>query len=99
MDAGDGDAGAGDGGRGPEIAGLGAVGFHVINPAVILLAAGYAPDYVDGYVDGYSAGCHTVGHPFYRFTRDTQRYEADGRYKNGWEDGFSIARTDYAGIR
>lgn len=64
-----------------------------------LLAAGYAPDYVDGYVDGYSAGCHTIGHPFYRFTRDTQRYETDGRYKDGWQDGFSIARTEYAAIR
>jgi major membrane immunogen (membrane-anchored lipoprotein) len=64
-----------------------------------LLAAGFQPDYVDGYVDGYSAGCHAIGHPFYRFTRDTQRYEVDGRYKNGWEDGFSIARTDYAAIR
>ena len=61
-----------------------------------LLAAGYAPQYVDGYVDGYSAGCHTIGHPFYAFTRDVLRYEGDRQYKNGWEDGFSIARTDYA---
>ncbi len=64
-----------------------------------LVAAGYAPDYVDGYVDGYSAGCHAIGHPFYRFTRDTGRYEQDGRYTDGWQDGFSIARTDYAAIR
>lgn len=63
-----------------------------------LIAAGYAPEYVDGYVDGYSAGCNTIGHPFYRFTRDTTRYKEDTRYKKGWEDGFAIARTDYAAV-
>jgi hypothetical protein len=63
-----------------------------------LLAAGYAPEYVDGYVDGYSAGCHAIGHPFYKFTKDTSRFEEDQRYKRGWEDGFTIARCDYAAI-
>lgn len=63
-----------------------------------LIAAGYAPEYVDGYVDGYSAGCHTVGHPFYRFARDRARYEEDSHYKKGWEDGFIIARSDYAAV-
>jgi len=63
-----------------------------------LLAAGYSPEYADGYVDGYSAGCHVVGHPFYRFARDTSRYEQDHQYKRGWEDGFTIARCDYAAI-
>jgi hypothetical protein len=63
-----------------------------------LLAAGYSPEYVDGYVDGYSAGCHTIGHPFFKFVRDVTRYEDDRQYKKGWEDGFSIARTDYAAL-
>lgn len=63
-----------------------------------LIAAGYAPEYVDGYVDGYSAGCHTIGHPFYRFMRDTNRYKEDHRYKKGWEDGFLIARSDYTAV-
>ena len=63
-----------------------------------LVAAGYTPEYADGYVDGYSAGCHVVGHPFYRFRRDTSRYEQDHQYKRGWEDGFTIARCDYAAI-
>lgn len=63
-----------------------------------LLAAGYSPQYVDGYVDGYSAGCHTIGHPLCQFTRDVSRYETDRQYKKGWEDGFSIARTDYAAV-
>lgn len=63
-----------------------------------LLAAGYAPEYVDGYVDGYSAGCHTIGHPFYRFKREAARYEQDHQYKRGWEDGFTIARCDYAAV-
>ena len=63
-----------------------------------LVAAGYSPEYADGYVDGYSAGCHVVGHPFYRFARDTSRYEQDHQYKRGWEDGFTIARCDDAAI-
>lgn len=63
-----------------------------------LIAAGYAPEYADGYVDGYSAGCNKIGHPFYKYTRDTQRFESDEQYKRGWEDGFTIARCDYAAV-
>jgi hypothetical protein len=61
-----------------------------------LLAAGYSAQYVDGYMDGYSAGCHAVGHPLYKFTRDLSRYEEDSQYMKGWNDGFTIARCDYA---
>jgi hypothetical protein len=63
-----------------------------------LLAAGYSTQYVDGYVDGYSAGCHMAGHPFYQFVRDVNRYEQDKQYNKGWNDGFTIARTDYAAM-
>jgi len=63
-----------------------------------LITAGYSPQYADGYVDGYSAGCHSIGHPFCQFVRDITRFERDGLYKRGWEDGFYIARTDYAAV-
>jgi hypothetical protein len=63
-----------------------------------LLAAGYSNEYVDGYVDGYSTGCHMAGHPFYQFVRDVTRYEQDRQYSKGWNDGFTIARTDYAAM-
>jgi uncharacterized lipoprotein NlpE involved in copper resistance len=63
-----------------------------------LLAAGYSNEYVDGYVDGYSAGCHMVGHPFYQFVRDIGRYDENHQYQKGWNDGFTIARTDYAAV-
>jgi len=63
-----------------------------------LLAAGYSNEYADGYVDGYSAGCHAAGHPLCRFTRNVDRYELDRQYKKGWNDGFTIARTDYAAV-
>jgi hypothetical protein len=63
-----------------------------------LLSAGYSTQYVDGYMDGYSAGCHMVGHPFYRFTRDVSRYEQDRQYMKGWNDGYTIARCDYAAV-
>lgn len=63
-----------------------------------LITAGYSPQYADGYVDGYSTGCHSIGHPFCQFVRDVSRFEQDRQYKKGWEDGFSIARTDYAAV-
>ena len=63
-----------------------------------LLAAGYSVQYVDGYMDGYSAGCHMAGHPFYQFTRNIPRYEQDRQYMKGWNDGFTIARCDYAAV-
>jgi hypothetical protein len=63
-----------------------------------LLDAGYSNQYVDGYMDGYSAGCRVAGHPFYEFTRDLSRYEQDRQYSKGWNDGFTIARCDYAAV-
>ncbi len=63
-----------------------------------LLAAGYSSEYADGYVDGYSAGCHAAGHPLCRFTRNVVRYEQDRQYNHGWNDGFTIARCDYAAM-
>jgi hypothetical protein len=63
-----------------------------------LLTAGYDPQYVDGYIDGYSTGCHTLGHPLYRSVQDTSRYGRDHQYQKGWQDGYSIARTDYAAV-
>ena len=63
-----------------------------------LLAAGYTNEYADGYLDGYSAGCKTAGHPFSQFIRNVSRYEQDRQYKKGWNDGFTIARCDYAAI-
>ena len=63
-----------------------------------LIAAGYSEQYVDGYVDGYSAGCHMVGHPLCEFTRDIDRYDGDRQYNKGWNDGFTIAKCDYAAV-
>jgi hypothetical protein len=63
-----------------------------------LISAGYSVPYVDGYMDGYSAGCHMVGVPLCSFTRDIPRYEQDRQYMRGWNDGFTIARCDYAAV-
>jgi hypothetical protein len=63
-----------------------------------LIAAGYTEEYADGYVDGYSAGCNAVGHPLAEYKRDHTRYEQDHQYKKGWNDGFTIARCDYAAV-
>jgi len=39
-----------------------------------------------------------VGHPLYQFTRNIERYDQDHQYKKGWNDGFTIARCDYAAV-
>ena len=64
-----------------------------------LLAAGYNASYVDGYVDGYSTGCKAVGHPLFRWVRDISRYDVDLSYQKGWNDGFTVAKVDYAAVR
>ncbi|MGE5293508.1 MAG: hypothetical protein ACM3VT_01635 [Solirubrobacterales bacterium] len=63
-----------------------------------LINAGYSSEYADGYVDGYSAGCHSMGHPLYQFTRNISRYEQDHQYSKGWNDGYTMARCDYAAM-
>jgi len=62
------------------------------------IAAGYDPAYVDGYVDGQYSGYVAAGHPYSHFQKDTLRYENDAQYRQGWNDGFAVAKGSYESI-
>ncbi len=47
--------------------------------------AGYPPAVRDGYIDG----CETAKKSEYG-RKDAPRFAADGQYRMGWNDGFSI---------
>ena len=46
---------------------------------------GYPPASQEGYIDG----CETAKKSTWGF-KDPERYESDGQYRTGWDDGFSI---------
>ena len=46
---------------------------------------GYPPATQEGYIDG----CETAKKSTWAF-KDLQRYESDGQYRTGWDDGFFI---------
>ncbi len=46
---------------------------------------GYPPATQEGYVDG----CETAKKSIWGF-KDLKRYESDGQYRTGWDDGFFI---------
>jgi len=62
------------------------------------ISAGYDPAYVDGYKDGQYSGYVAAGHPYSRFQKDTHRYANDNQYRQGWDDGFAVAKGSYESI-
>ncbi|WP_090331178.1 hypothetical protein [Nitrosomonas sp. Nm51] len=46
---------------------------------------GYPPISREGYIDG----CETAKKSEWGF-KDYERYESDGQYRTGWDDGYSI---------
>ncbi|MEY3122123.1 MAG: hypothetical protein RI993_948 [Pseudomonadota bacterium] len=48
---------------------------------------GYPAATQEGYIDG----CETAKQSAYAY-KDAKRYKADGQYRMGWDDGFSICR-------
>jgi hypothetical protein len=64
-----------------------------------MTVAGYEPSYIDGYTDGHSSGYVAAGHPYYKFLKNTRRYESDSQYKQGWEDGFRVSKGQYESIQ
>lgn len=49
--------------------------------------AGYPEAVREGYIDG----CETAKQTAYGY-KDAKRYDTDGQYRMGWDDGFSICR-------
>jgi hypothetical protein len=48
--------------------------------------------YPDAVKEGYIDGCETAKDTPYGF-KDEGRYDFDGQYKMGWDDGFSLCQT------
>jgi len=51
---------------------------------------GYPAATQEGYIDG----CETAKQSAYAY-KDVKRYNADGQYRMGWDDGFSICRRTH----
>ena len=60
--------------------------------------AGYDSNYVDGYKDGQLSGYVAAGHPYSHFQKDTYRYDNDSQYRQGWNDGFAVAKGSYESV-
>jgi len=60
-----------------------------------LIKAGYDPAYADGFSDGESSGYCAANDPYSRFKKNTYRYDDDKQYKQGWDDGFRVAKGKY----
>lgn len=56
-------------------------------------------EYKDGYGDGCDSGYVAAGNPYYKFRKDVTRYGADNLYKQGWDDGLNVCRSDYQSYR
>lgn len=50
--------------------------------------SGFPPATKQGYIDG----CETAKETEYGF-KDLERYETDGQYRIGWDDGFDLCRV------
>jgi|GEM_PF-378389 len=58
-----------------------------------------APDGPLPYQEGYLAGCDSgyvaAGHPYYKWHKDVERFNADKLYSQGWNDGFATCKGKY----
>jgi hypothetical protein len=41
---------------------------------------------------GCSSGKAAGGNPYFSFTKDTEQYITDVRYKSDWDDGFALCK-------
>jgi hypothetical protein len=61
-------------------------------------AAGYDPAYIDGWEDGWGSGYVAAGHTWYKFHKDTHRFETDSQYAQGWTDAYNTAKGRYEAV-
>ncbi len=61
-----------------------------------MIQQGHSVNYVDGYLDGHDsgddAGSSGIRWMLPKFTKDSNRYEYDNQYRQGWEDGFRVGK-------
>jgi hypothetical protein len=54
---------------------------------------GYGPDYSKGYGDGCTSGKKAGGALLLDFTKNVDRYDNDGKYREGWDDGYKTCKS------
>ena len=55
---------------------------------------GQSPQYIDGFAEGCPSGKVVVGDTFSRFTKNSNRFDSDSLYRQGWIDGFAACREE-----
>jgi hypothetical protein len=56
---------------------------------------GKPPAYTEGHADGCRSGFNAAGNPYYKMTKDPQRFASDQMYAQGWTDGYSTCKSKY----
>ena len=56
---------------------------------------GYDVRYIDGFEHGTISGKNAEGSIYHRFTKNTDRYQSDNQYQQGWDDGYDRAKIQY----
>ncbi|MGF6986528.1 hypothetical protein QFZ99_006069 [Paraburkholderia atlantica] len=51
--------------------------------------------YIDGHGDGCRSGYNAAGNPYFKATKDPQRFQDDPMYAQGWTDGFNTCKARY----
>lgn len=62
-------------------------------------APGQPHAYTQGMEDGCASGYVAAGHPYYRFTKNVDRYGSDSLYRQGWDDGLVQCKGRYEAFR
>lgn len=59
-----------------------------------MLRAGFTQDYAEGFADGENSGYAAGGATslYFKFMKDTYRYQLNNQYHQGWNDGFSVGK-------
>jgi len=60
----------------------------------MMMQQGYGPDYSHGYEDGCKSGRKAGGSMFDQFTKNVRLYDSDSKYREGWNDGFRVCKSE-----
>lgn len=64
----------------------------------MLVSQGHPTEYIDGHIDGCNSGKKAAGNPYFSFAKDVKRFQTDTLYNDGWQDGFTICKSEYESI-
>jgi hypothetical protein len=60
-----------------------------------LMREGASPEYAKGYDDGCSSGKKAAGDMFSQFHKNIRAYQANGDYRQGWNDGHEECKSEW----